>query len=407
MADSSVESRESARMAKLEEAFEVFTRTSRQLSESYAELEAQVASLTDELTAARDERLREMAEKERIGRRLEQLLQALPGGVIVIDQEGRVRDPNPAAEALLGGGLAGQPWETVKGRAFTSRDATTGEVALRTGRRVSISQRTLEPEQERIVLLTDVSETRALQDLVDRQQRLAAIGEMAARLAHQIRTPVSAALLYAGQIENGRLGQTDLPRVGGKLADRLRQLERMIGNMLMFAGGGRRDDERLGVDELFAEAAGQIMARWRGRIDLSVDGGRGLVLEGSRAAILGAITNLLNNAAEAVQDPSVTAPEVRLSARRERERILIRVQDNGPGLPEGIRDKVFEPFFTTRPHGTGLGLAVVQSVAQVHEGELSLGTAPGGGAEFLFMLPAATDFDTVAGGVPRQAGESR
>ncbi len=391
MSRSSLKQHDSERMEELEQAFEGFTRTSRQLSESYAELETQVSSLSQELAAARDARLRELAEKERIGRRLEQLLEALPGGVIVIDGEGRVRDANPAAESLLGRPLEGERWETVRDRSFTGELRSTGEVQLRTGRRVSISQRSLEAEQGRIVLFTDVSETRALQELVDRHQRLSAMGEMAARLAHQIRTPLSAALLYAGQLETGRLGDEALPRIGGRLAGRLRQIEGMIGDMLMFAGGGRRDDEVLGVDELFAEASGQIMARWRGRIQLAVEGGRGLNIEGSRAALLGALTNLLNNAAEAVQPQAQSDRQVRLKAERQQERILIRVRDNGPGIPTEIREQIFEPFFTTRPQGTGLGLAVVRSVVEAHRGELMVGTPRKGGVEFLLSLPEAAD----------------
>jgi len=387
--DSTFEARDRARMEELEKAFEVFTRTSRQLSDSYAELEAQVSSLSQELAAARDARLQELAEKERIGRRLEQLLEALPGGVIVIDGQGRVRDANPAAESLLGKPLEGQSWEKIRERAFTS-DGRSGEVSLRTGRRVSISQRSLEAEQGRIVLFTDVSETRALQELVDRHQRLSAMGEMAARLAHQIRTPLSAALLYAGQLESGRMESDHLPRLGGKLAGRLRQIEGMIGDMLMFAGGGRRDDERLGVDELFAEAAGQVMARWRNRIQLQVQGGRGLAIRGSRAAVLGALTNLLNNAAEATHEQHGDDARVRLRAETgDESQVVIRVRDNGPGVPVTIREQIFEPFYTTRPQGTGLGLAVVRSVAEAHGGELMLGTPRAGGAEFILVLPHA------------------
>lgn len=383
---------ENDRLQELEQAFEVFTRTSRQLSESYAELENQVSSLSRELAAARSARLQELAEKERLGRRLEQLLEALPGGVLVIGDDGRIRDANPAAESLLGHPLEGELWESVRVRAFTGESRSTGEVSLRTGRRVSVSQRRLDAEQGRIVLLTDVSETRALQELVDRHQRLSAMGEMAARLAHQIRTPVSTALLYAGQIESGRIQPEALPRIGGRLAGRLRQIEAMIGDMLMFAGGGRRDDERLGIDELFAEAAGQVMARWPRHVRLAVEGGRGLAIRGSRTAVLGALTNLLNNAAEALQGSETDEPAIRLRAESDRgDRILLRVRDNGPGVPADIREQIFEPFYTTRPQGTGLGLAVVRSVAEAHGGELMLGTPHAGGAEFIISLPAADE----------------
>ncbi|MDQ2068477.1 sensor histidine kinase [Natronospira bacteriovora] len=391
MSQSSTEQRDEQRMEELEKAFEVFTRTSRQLSDSYAELESQVSQLSQELAAARSARLQELAEKERIGRRLEQLLEALPGGVMVIDGQGRIRDANPGAVSLLGNPLEGERWEDIRRRAFIDDTGGTGEVTLRTGRRVSLSQRSLEAEQGRIILLTDVSETRALQELVDRHQRLSAMGEMAARLAHQIRTPLSAALLYAGQLEAGQVSEERLPKLAARVAGRLRQIEGMIGDMLMFAGGGRRDDEVLRLDELFAEAAGQVMTRWRRHIQLKVEGGRGLAIRGSRVAVLGAITNLLNNAAEAVQIHEAADAHVRLRAEAVGDhRVLIRVRDNGKGVPRELRERIFEPFYTTRPQGTGLGLAVVRSVAEAHNGELLLATPKVGGAEFILSLPAVT-----------------
>lgn len=391
MSDGSDKPSDSDRIAELESAFELFTRTSRQLSRSYEELEQRVADLNQELASAREARMRELAEKERLGNRLEQLLEALPGGVVVIDRGGRVTESNPAAESLLGRPLNGEPWEAVRRRAFRGEISRAGEVNLRTGRRVSLSQRDLRGEEGRIMLLTDVSETRALQELVDRHQRLSAMGEMAARLAHQIRTPLSAALLYSSQLEEA-LGEGPGARLAPKLAGRLRRIEAMVSDMLMFARGGSRDAERLRLEEVFAEAAGQVKARWRDQVGLEVRGGRGLTLQGSREALLGALSNLLDNAAEATGEGGC----IRLVGEDDgRDRVLIRVRDDGPGIPQDIRDRIFEPFYTTRPQGTGLGLAVVRSVVEAHGGNLALVSPEEGGAEFLLAFPAA---DTGSGG---------
>ena len=173
----------------LEQAFAAFNAHSAQLEDAYRELKSQVGVLTRELAAARRERERQQAEKQRLARRLDGLLGALPGGVLVLDGDGRIFECNTAATALLGEPLLEQRWQDVVTRAGAV--LADGELTLANGRRVGISRRRLDGEPGHILLLTDVTETRRLQALLARNERLSEMGEMAARLAHQIRTPLS------------------------------------------------------------------------------------------------------------------------------------------------------------------------------------------------------------------------
>ena len=186
------------RSQDLHEAFHVFSQISERLTESYRGLEERVAVLTKELAAARSERLQQLAEKEQLANRLRQLLDAIPGAIVVLDGNDIIQDYNPGAVELLGEPMLGEKWADVAKKSITGMSSDGYYATLSDGRQVGISSRALGTEPGRILLLKDDTETRRLQEMLSRHQRLSAMGEMVARLAHQIRTPLSSALLYVG-----------------------------------------------------------------------------------------------------------------------------------------------------------------------------------------------------------------
>lgn len=380
------------RVQELEQAFAAFNQHSLQLEGAYADLKKRVSVLTAQLAAAHSERLKQLAEKERLASRLEELLSLLPGGVLVLDHEGIVREHNPAALALLGEPLLGRSWHEVVQRACETQ--ADGELVLASGRRVSVTRRSMPAEPGHILLLTDVTETRDLQSLVARNQRLSAMGEMAARLAHQIRTPLASAVLYTSQMEHASLDSEGRARFARKSLSRLRQLERMVNDMLVYARGGRSDVQSLSTAEILAEVRQLVQPQLPsgGSIEVVIDtdsfsaGDAGGIaeLQGNREALAGALANLATNAIQAAGDDVALTLS---AACGDDGSHLFSVKDNGPGLPADLRDCVFEPFFTTRPDGTGLGLAVVRSVARAHGGDVWVEDAPGGGALFGIRIP--------------------
>lgn len=152
----------------LEQAFSLFNQMSSQLTDSYSLLEARVSELKGELAVVSAQRMEELAEKERLANRLQNLLSLLPGGVIVIDEEGRVREANPAACDMLGLPLEGELWRHVITRCFAPREDDGHEISLKDGRRLSIATRSLDAEPGQLVLLNDLTETRHLQDQLAR-----------------------------------------------------------------------------------------------------------------------------------------------------------------------------------------------------------------------------------------------
>lgn len=352
----------------------------------YAAFRREVRALNRQLAEARSQRVEQLLEKERLGNRLALLLESLPGAVIVLDGEGIIVECNTRGVELLGRPLIGLTWAEVVGREFGTVRDSGGELRLPDGRWLALSRRPLGPEPGEILLLTDVTETRRLQETAERQSRLSSMGEMTARLAHQIRTPLASALLYVSQIEQSTADDELTRRFAGRTIAKLRELEQMINDMVVFAGGGRGGEEQFPLAGLLEDVAEAAAPNLRGEADVAVVmADPGLRMSGNRPALAGALNNLVQNA---LQVAGETARVELGAARTDAGEIWLTVTDNGPGVDETLRERIFEPFFTTRRQGTGLGLAVVRSVAAAHGGSVAVENH-GAGATFLLRLPGA------------------
>ena len=367
----------------LRQSFDLFNRQSCLLDASYSELQTKVDLLTQELKLSQLARHREFVEKERLGNRMTSTLDALPGAVLVLDGGGIIREKNKTASELLNQPLIGCAWSEIARREFCPAGATDGDLRLRDGRWFNLSRQPLGSEDGEMLLLADVTESRRMAELQQRRERLSCIGEMTASLAHQIRTPLTAALLYVGQFGTG---QQDDSVLATKVTDRLHELVRMVDDMLRYAAGARRSDETFDVSDLFQEIMESLEPSADSN-DLRIATLRSaMTVEGNRDAIRGALINLIENARQACGDDA----RIELGAELTGGNVWLTVSDNGHGVPANAKDQLFEPFFTTRPQGTGLGLAVVRTVAEAHDGEVLVDSDPYG-TTFAMCLPIQGD----------------
>lgn len=374
---------------ELEQAFSLFNEASAQLTGAYQELQGQVERLTGELAVANGELRRQYMEKEALSQRLAMLLAALPAGVVVVDGAGVIREANAAATRMLGDGLRDREWSQVVGSSLR-QTATPHEWELtaadETLCRLNISASPLEAGGGRIILLHDVTEAYQMEQALQRHQRLSSMGEMAAGLAHQLRTPLATALLYVANLTKPGLAEPERIRFSEKALARLRHLEQLIQDMLSFVKGQGGEREALAVSDLLAELR-QIMEPQMAQqgVFLEVDdGGDGCVLQGDRKALVGAMVNLLENALQASNAGGKVVLRAEMVARNW---LSLTVRDNGRGFDAALGERLFEPFFTTRIEGTGLGLAIVRSVAEAHGGAIEAHSVPGEGSEFVMRLP--------------------
>ncbi len=320
---------------------------------------------------------------------LSHLVDTMPAGVIVLDGKGMIAKANQIAIDMLGEPLEGEKWFSVIQRSFRPQQDDGHEVSLKDGRLIKLDITALAPEPGQLILMTDLSETRRLQKRVAHMQRLSALGKMVASLAHQVRTPLSAAMLYAANLGSKRLPEASRDNFQTKLMSRLKDLENQVNDMLLFAkSGDQHVVEQVSMQQLLSEVktgADAMVTLNNSELDVSLPE-PDITILGNKTALASAIQNLIHNSIQIIG----AGAQVQVSAMRDLQTpdfVRISVSDNGPGVDLQQVDKLFEPFFTTSSQGTGLGLAVVSSVANAHQGRIEVTNNVHGGACFNLLLP--------------------
>lgn len=252
-------------------------------------------------------------------------------------------------------------------------------------------------------------ELRETNEQLRRSRQLAALGQMAAGIAHEIRNPLGSIRLYASMLAEDLTDRPDSNRLASQIARAVRDLDAVVGDVLNFAREMKIRPAPTEVSALIDQAVEGCCGLLH---DSSVELRRDAAAE-SRLPMLDidallinqALVNLIRNAIEAMEGrgtltltaevdtlgpptstPDLNEPEGPFADRRW---IRIVVDDTGPGIPEEIAERIFNPFFTTRHTGTGLGLAIVHRIVDAHGGEIHIGRNPAGGASISLRLPVA------------------
>lgn len=223
---------------------------------------------------------------------------------------------------------------------------------------------------------------------LQRHERLAALGEMAAGVAHEIRNPLGGIGLYASLLERDLEDRPREQTVAKKISAGVLNLESIVRDILAFAGGGAPRKERLDLAQIVSSAFESV--RTRAEADsVLVESAlvHGFVVEGDAGQMERAIVNLLLNAIDAAGRGGNVWVEMRSNV--DEGFASVAVEDDGPGIPEAQLHRVFNPFFTTKESGTGLGLSIVHRIAEEHGGRVTAGRSRRGGASLVFTLPLA------------------
>jgi len=332
--------------------------------------------------------------------RLSHLLSALPAGVLVLDSRGCVQEANPAAIELLGkpfdGKLVGESWLDIIERTIEPSLYSGQESRLKDGRTVSMSTCPLGNEPGQIIILMDVTETRFLQQSLERHQRLSAMGEMSAKVAHQIRTPLASTLLYISNLNKGRLSEADREKFMSKALSRLQHMENVVEDMLSFSRVGEIGQDIVALTDLTEE----LKIAMETHLDAS---SCQLLIESmpdniaicaNRDALLGVLQNMISNAIQVTGQGGIFRLAVKaVDQHHGIPSVDIKLTDNGPGIEKNIVTKIFEPFFTTRSQGTGLGLSVAKAVVENHGGSIWVEATGNEGTTFVMRLPMVKSND--------------
>lgn len=376
---------------QLRSALEHFNSVTDDLIQAYQLLEAQVAELNVKLQLANDELVAKSAANERLAARLSTLLQVMPAGVVELDDSGCVVAMNAAVHGWLPDLQPGQPWLLEAHFHESERDGVyvRQQGAMQFFTVVACPL----PGAGSFLLLVDVSNLHQLHQQLAQQERLAVMGRMAASLAHQIRTPLATALLYAANLQRDDLPVEGRSRFAGKVMNRLQALEALVQDMLRFVriGPVRDGMESIHISSVLSELEAVVQAQLAGKqLQWQPHIGSDAIVLGGRSDLLGALVNLLENACEHAPVGSV----VMLEASLLQDFYVIRVIDQGAGVPEQVESQIFDPFFTTRANGTGLGLAIVKRVVEDMKGSITY-KRDGRGTVFELQLPVAQSNQTI------------
>lgn len=328
----------------------------------------------------------------------------------ILDTDGRVQFANPAAVRLLGpertaAGTRSDVWAPALELAVTKRHSWSDEIRVDTADGVRIFAASASPIIEDdsvkgiVVIRHDITDRRAAEATAADSARLASVGTLAAGLAHEINNPLTAVTLHLDELRSLLSNHPDpgLQRAARDARHGLNRVAVLVRNLLRMArapsaASESADTELIPIEDLVDGSLSLARPHLRGRATVHVDVGPRLHWRGRWSELGQVVLNLVLNAVQAAKDKPI---EVRVHGvlrddAHSRRAVLI-VEDDGPGVPLEIRDRIFEPFYTTKPvgQGTGLGLSVSRSIVAAHQGELSVDDSPLGGARFTVSLPAA------------------
>jgi len=336
---------------------------------------------------------------------LEGVLSSVTTGVVTLEHDLAVRVANPAAAGILGverGGLEGRSlldWGTENAvLADFSRDMARHfhdsptrpwreqiEFATPTGKRSLLARGTplaTGDTPDYVLVLDDV--TQLLQ-----AQRDAAWGEVARRMAHEIKNPLTPIQLSAERLEakladklEGAARET-LIRATATIVGQVTAMKGLVDAFAQYARLPAPRIERLDLNVLVSK----VLHMYEGGVHIERHLAEGLPPVAGDPALLGQVlVNLMKNAQEALE--TTAAPRISVTTALRGSQVSLCIEDNGPGFPEHLRGRLFEPYVTSKPRGTGLGLPVVKKIVEEHHGSIAVDNPESGGARVCVSLPA-------------------
>ncbi|UTV98671.1 PAS domain-containing protein [Marinomonas rhizomae] len=374
-------------IAELKTAFKAFSESSDVLAKSYVDLQQEVVRLYEQLEKSEQDKRQEQDKNRVLVLQFQQLFESMPVGVLLLNEEGVVVMANPVADRLFNLPLVGQSWGAIVPLSFRPQEDDGHDVSMVSGRRVRVETASLGNVPGQLVILVDLTEAYLLQKKLNHHERLSNMGKMVAALAHQIRTPLSSATLYAGHLQKPDLAPVMRQTFANKLVDRLANIEKQIRDMLIFSRSEIKLDETVSVvaflkeltahsEEICSQKNMQLEAS--GPSFLTTD-----CIQCNKETLLGALLNLLNNAVDAQSEGET----VQLNWRNNDGYVTLTVKDRGVGMSKAHLEHVQEGFVTTKQHGTGLGLMVVKAIARAHHGQFEIDSIEGAGTTASLTLP--------------------
>lgn len=379
----------------LQAAFRSFDEAAHTLQQSYSALTTRVEQMDLELAQSNEALRRQLCDNEAMRVHLDGILESLPMGVLVMDDCELITRSNRAAEALLGvtdDELRNRHASEIlagAGLGVCDRPQRIGQAV------VSISQVPLHNDSGEhsghLILFQDITRIYQLEEQLQRKERLAAMGELIGRIAHEIRNPLGSVELFASMLQRDLGEQSSAKRYAQQISQAVQSTDRLLTNLLLYTrpvhlARGWHLAESL-IDESIKLAAHAITkVPVEIQVDISQEIHSMWCHDGQLKQVL---VNLVVNAVQAMPNGGVLA----ISLCQEPPRTLglpavrLTVRDSGIGIAPAHQSRIFDPFFSTKDDGTGLGLAIVYSIVDAHQGRIDVDSTVGQGTACSIILP--------------------
>lgn len=407
------------KMQALSRAFELFTEETTRLELAYVSLQEQFETVNKQLQGMNNKLKEKVLELDITNDYLENILSNMAQGLLFINSNGKMTTYNAAAEALLGldkSQVLHQDFIEVFGdqffgfsmkQALESADAPKMTFAtlpvneyrpsvreievetsfvLKSNDKKQNSSPPLDVSMGLIILLRDITEIRRLQSIADRNDRLKDLGEMAAMVAHEIRNPLGGIKGFASLLVRDLKDSPHLQEMASYIVEGTDSLNKLVTNILNYSRPLQIVLQSTDLVSLIKELAQHI------RVDSSVKENIEIVTDLPKHPVFGQVDsqlfkscllNLVVNSIHALPNGG----KIILSLKVENSHIIVQVRDNGEGIPKENMEKIFRPFFTTKPRGHGFGLAEVHRVVQAHNGEILVDSIVKEGSTFTIKIP--------------------
>ncbi|KJU87722.1 Sensory histidine kinase AtoS [Candidatus Magnetobacterium bavaricum] len=376
-------------ISSLNEAFHSFTIASKSLEQIYERLQEQVHYLTIELEDKNKQLQQALYDTQEAKDYLRGILESLREAIIVLDTHENVTMFNRAAEKMLC-----MSTRDVISRPFNSLNLVIEKDGTDTyltagGRRynVVISRSNILDVQGAtrgvVILLQDITRVRELESQQERNKRLIAMGEMAAQIVHEIRSPLCSIELYASMLEN-ELGETPNANLARGISMGIRSLNNILTNMIFFAKPQKPKFYEIKLSDVIDESLFMLMPLIESRgVSLERYAGEGDMISGDGELLKQVFMNIIINAVQVTPDGGT----VKLIEKTDDTHAIVEIIDEGEGIKHENLERIFDPFFSTKEKGTGLGLAIASKILLVHDGTIKVKSEVGKGSCFQLCLP--------------------
>lgn len=382
--------------AKLSEAFNNFTLASKSLETYYNLLQQRVRHLTTELEEKNKELNIALEEVEKNRDYLDAILYNLEEAIIVLDTDERVNLINKAASTLLHSepeALIGKPFS---GLDFTINEEGPDTILYAKGKRYSviISHSKIVDSagfsKGSVILIKDITRLRELEIQQERNQRLIAMGEMAAKIVHEIRNPLCSIELFATMLEK-EIKEASLKELAKGIATGVSNLNNILTNMLFFARPHRPSMKIVNLREIIEESLNMLSALIETRNVTIEKNLFDSFISCDTELLKQVMMNLIVNALQAMPDEGTIKVSMIYDESHDNEVLIVEITDTGIGIKKEFLEKIFDPFFSTKDRGTGLGLTIASNIMQSLGGFIKVRSEEGKGSTFSLYFPHHRD----------------